>query len=82
MKYLKEYNLYVKPKSVVVGYTKEKKIETGIERLLMVPIERHLISLKTNLKSFFELPVVLDIADHGDKHRPIADRLRDYHSTV
>jgi len=62
MKYLEENNLYVKPKSVVVGYTKEKKIETGIERLLMVPIEGHLISLKTNLKSFFELPGVLDIA--------------------
>jgi len=27
MKYLEENNLYVKPKSVVVGYTKEKKLK-------------------------------------------------------
>lgn len=62
MKYLISNDLFIEPKIVVVGYTKEKKNILGEDRLLMVPIQGHFLSLKKNLKSFFELPGIYNIA--------------------
>lgn len=62
MKYLEDNNLFFKPQTINVGYCKEKKCVNGVEKLLMVPVEGHLLSLKKNLKSFFELPGVLKTA--------------------
>lgn len=56
MKYLEENDLFFKPKTVIVGYTKEKKLVNGVENLLMIPIEELFLSIKKNLKAFFELP--------------------------
>lgn len=62
MKYLISNDLFIIPKTIVVGYTKEKKTILGEDRLLMVPIQGHFISLKKNLKAFFELPDIYKIA--------------------
>lgn len=62
IKYLISNNLFFKPETVVVGYTKEKRNINGDDKLLTVPIHGHFLSMKKNLISFFELPNVLKVA--------------------
>jgi len=62
MKYLVSNDLFIIPKTIVVGYTKEKKTVLGEDRLLMVPVQGHFLSLKRNLKAFFELPDIYKTA--------------------
>ncbi|KAE9528505.1 hypothetical protein AGLY_012076, partial [Aphis glycines] len=59
IKYLEDNNLFFKPRTINVGYCKEKKYVNGVEKF-----ERSLIILKKNLKSFFELPGVLNTAQN------------------
>lgn len=62
IKYFESNNLYFKPKTVVVGFTKEKKVVDGVERQVMVQAQGHLFCIKENLKKIFELPGVFDLA--------------------
>lgn len=62
IKYFENHNLFFKPTTVVVGYMKQKKKVEGVDRLLMVPVQGHLLSFKSNLKSFFELPDIYETA--------------------
>jgi len=62
IKYFETNNLFFKPKTIVVGHTKQKIKKSDVERLMMVPVQAHLLSLKTNLKAFFELPNVYETA--------------------
>lgn len=62
IKYLISNNLFFKPETVVVGHTKEKRYINGEDKLLTVPIHGHFLSMKKNLKAFFELPDVLKVA--------------------
>lgn len=55
IKYFETNHLFFKPKTVIVGQRNEKKNVTGVDKLIMiVPIQAHLLSLKTNLQAFFE----------------------------
>jgi len=62
IKYFESNNVFFKPKTIVLGFTKETKIVSGVERQVMVPVQGHLFSIKENLKHFFELPGVFDVA--------------------
>lgn len=62
IKYLISNNLFFKPETVVVGHIKEKRYVNGEDKLLTVPIHGHFLSMKKNLKAFFELPNVLKVA--------------------
>lgn len=55
-------NFFLKPKTIVLGFTKETKIVSGVERQVMVPVHGHLFPIKENLKHFFELSGVFDVA--------------------
>lgn len=56
-------NVFFKPDTIVVGYTKEKKTVEGHDKILMVPVQAHLLSMKKNLKYFFELPNVFKLVN-------------------
>jgi len=43
-KYFKNHNLFFKPTTVVVGYIKQNKRVEEVDRLLMVPVQGHLLS--------------------------------------
>ena len=62
IKYLISNNLFFKPETVVVGHIKKKRFINGEDKLLTVPIHGHFLSMKKNLKAFFELPNVLKVA--------------------
>jgi len=60
IKYFESNNLFFRPKTIVLGFTKEKKIISGVERQIMVQVQGHLFPIKENLKYFFELPGVFN----------------------
>ncbi|CAI6376636.1 unnamed protein product [Macrosiphum euphorbiae] len=62
IKYFESNNVFFKPKTIVLGFTKETKIVSGVERQVMVPVQGHLFCIKENLQHFFELPGVFDVA--------------------
>jgi len=40
------HQVFFKPETIVVGYTKEKKTVEGNDTILMVPVQGHLLSMK------------------------------------
>jgi len=62
MKYFESNNLIFKSKTIVLGFTSEKKNVSDIDKLIMVPVQGHLLPIKQNLKLFFELPGVYNTA--------------------
>lgn len=57
-KFFLKNNYFVKPETVNIGYVKEQK-SMGIDNtLIMVSVQCHLLSMKQNLKNFFQLPGV------------------------
>lgn len=63
-KTLLKHNVFFKPETIVVGYTKEKRNVDGNDKIVMVPVQGHLLSMKKNLKYFFELPDVFKIVNN------------------
>lgn len=57
-KFFIKNNLFFKPKTVVIGHYNEKVTKNNIDTVSMVPVHCHLLSMKHNLKYFFELPGV------------------------
>lgn len=62
IKYFESKNLFFRPKTIVLGFTKEKKVISGEERQIMVQVQGHLFPIKENLKYFFELPGIFNTA--------------------
>lgn len=60
MQYFKKKKLYFEPETLVLSDTKEVKCLNNVDRMVMVPVEGHFISLKRTLKMFFELPGVFE----------------------
>lgn len=59
-KFFEDNNLFFKPKTIVIGYTIEKKNISCIDRQIMVPVQGHLLSMKQNLRLLFEFPGVFE----------------------
>jgi hypothetical protein len=62
IKYFESNNLIFKSKTIILGFTPEKKNVSGINKQIIVPVQWHLLPIKQNLKPFFELPGVYNTA--------------------